>query len=491
MNQTIRFSLNCSEVEIALEDPTRTALELLRYDLRLTGTKEGCAEGDCGACTVVLGALEAGEVVTRAVNACILFAPELDGREVITVEGLRGVDGDLHPVQAAMVEAHGSQCGFCTPGFVMALYAHYLDDAPCDRQSLKDAIAGNLCRCTGYGPILAAGEAMGASGPRRVPDRAAARARLLALQRTEPLEITGRCPATGEPMRYRMPHNTDQLAAMLADTPKATLVAGATDVGLWVTKRHRRLGDVISLSRIPELRRIEESGDALLFGATVPIAEMMERMAPLYPDFGELLRRFGGVQVRASGTIGGNIANGSPIGDSMPALIALGAELVLRKGAARREIPLEDLYIDYGKQACAPGEFVEAVRVTKPREGLVFKAYKISKRFDQDISAVCGAFALEIVGGTVESARICYGGVAAVPKRAHAAEAALAGQRWNEAGVAAAVAALERDFTPISDMRASAGYRMETARNLLRKAWRESGETVPPLRLARADACHG
>jgi len=483
----IRFILNGERVEHRLADPTRTALELLRYDLRRPGTKEGCAEGDCGACTVVIGALAGDDVRYRAVNACILFAAELDGAEVITVEGLHGAKGGLHPVQQAMVETHGSQCGFCTPGFVMALYAHYLSDAPRDRQTLKDAIAGNLCRCTGYGPILAAGERMGEIAPRAEPDRQAAADRLRALRRDAPLRIAGRCPATGAPKRYEAPRTADEFAAMLDAAPEATILAGGTDVGLWVTKQHRRLDHVISITGVTDLNFVRETGEEIVIGAGATYSDLHDTLARHYPDFGELLRRLGAVQVRNSGTMGGNIANGSPIGDSMPPLIALGATLVLRHDDRRREMPLEDYFIDYGRQDRRPGEFVAEIRLPKPHAGLVFHCDKISKRFDQDISAVCSAVALTLADGRIAIARICYGGMAATPKRARHAEAALAGSLFNEDGIRAAMAALEQDYAPISDMRASADYRLSVAKNLLYKSWLRAGAKGGDLRLARAD----
>ena len=488
----IRFILNGEQVAHRLTDPTRTALELLRYDLRRTGTKEGCAEGDCGACTVVIGMLTGDDDIRyRAVNACILFAPELDGKEVITVEGLRGADGGPHPVQQAMVEMHGSQCGFCTPGFVMALYAHDLSGGARDRQSLKDAIAGNLCRCTGYGPILAAGERMGEIAPSAVPDRAQAVVRLQALRRDGSLRIEGTCPATGAPKTYEAPRSADELAAMLDAAPDATILAGGTDVGLWVTKQHRRLDHVISITGVSDLNYVREDGDAIVIGAGATYSDLYDMLARHYPDFGELLRRLGAVQVRNSGTMGGNIANGSPIGDSMPPLIALGATLVLRRGDARRAMPLEDYFIDYGKQDRRPGEFVAEIRLPKPQPGLVFHCDKISKRFDQDISALCGAVALQVEDGRIATARICYGGMAATPKRARHAEAVLAGAPMAEHSFQAAMTALEQDYAPISDMRASADYRLKVAKNLLYKAWLRAGAATGDLRLARAETING
>ncbi|MCW5760219.1 MAG: xanthine dehydrogenase small subunit, partial [Phenylobacterium sp.] len=353
MARPIRFLLDGEVRELAADiDPTLTVLNLLRYHLRRTGTKEGCAEGDCGACTVVLGELAGERVRFRAVNACILFAPMLDGRALYTVESL-GREGALHPVQQAMVDLHGSQCGFCTPGFVMSLYAHQREGAPTDAQSLKDALAGNLCRCTGYGPILAAGQAMG-----RTPEPDIAEA-LGAIQPAEGLVIQHRG------RRFFAPRSAAELAAILEANPDATVLAGGTDVGLWVTKQQRVLETVVSLNDCADLKAVEDLGGAIRIGAAVRYADAHAALAALHPEFGELLRRLGGLQVRNLGTICGNIANGSPIGDMPPALIATGATLVLRKGGARRELPLEAYFLAYGRQDRAPGEFVEAVIAPK------------------------------------------------------------------------------------------------------------------------------
>jgi xanthine dehydrogenase small subunit len=461
MARPIRFLLDGEVRELAADtDPTLTVLNLLRYHLRRTGTKEGCAEGDCGACTVVLGEMESGAVRFRAVNACILFTPMLDGRALFTVESL-GREGALHPVQQAMVDAHGSQCGFCTPGFVMSLYAAQRSGAATN--SLKDALAGNLCRCTGYGPILAAGAAMGAS-PDAANDAALAKA-LRAIQPAEGLAMAHRGRS------FFAPRSGDELADLYAAHPHATILAGGTDVGLWVTKQQRVLETVISLNDAADLRTVEDLGDSLRIGAAVRYADAHEALAGLHPQFGELLRRLGGLQVRNLGTICGNIANGSPIGDMPPALIAAGATLVLRKGAERRELPLEDYFLAYGKQDRAPGEFVEAVVVRKPAADRVFRIDKLSKRFDQDISAVCAGISIRVADGRVTDARIAFGGMAATPKRAAAAEAALTGQPWTWTSIGKAADALASDFTPISDMRASAAYRLEAAQNLLRRAY--------------------
>jgi xanthine dehydrogenase small subunit len=481
VGRPIRFLLDGEVRELAAPDPTLTVLNLLRYDLRRTGTKEGCAEGDCGACTVVLGELEGERVRFRAVNACILFAPMLDGRALFTVESLSR-DSGLHPIQQAMVETHGSQCGFCTPGFVMSLYAHQREGGATDSTSLKEALAGNLCRCTGYGPILAAGQAMGSD-----PQCAEVEPLAVALKAIQPVEDLA---LEHKGRRFLAPRSLDSFAAAVAENPDATILAGATDVGLWVTKQDRVLPTVISVGEVAELRRIEDLGDRLRIGAAVRYAEARAALTELHPEFGELLRRLGGAQVRNAGTVCGNIANGSPIGDMPPALIAAGASVVLRKGAESRELPLETYFLAYGKQDRRPGEFVEAVVVRKPEAGRVFRIYKLSKRFEQDISAVCAGISVGLQDGRVTEARLAFGGMAATPKRAAAAEGALAGQPWTEATVREAMAALASDFSPIDDMRASAAYRLAAAQNLLLRAFLESG-TQAPARITELEPLDG
>jgi xanthine dehydrogenase small subunit len=431
--------------------PTTTVLEFLREQLGRTGTKEGCAEGDCGACTVVVGELDGDAVKWRAVNACILFLPMIDGKAVMTVESLSR-DGTLHPVQRAMADGHGSQCGFCTPGFVMSLYGRSIGALGTEGIPVKDVIAGNLCRCTGYGPILAAGEAH--------PPRPADDGDTVSLLRSIAPARAGR--------GWFAPKTSDELADLLIEHPDARIVAGATDVGLWVTKGLKALGTSIFIGDVADLRSIEEGSDVLTIGAAVRYSEAKDALAALHPDLAELVRRIGGLQVRNAGTIGGNIANGSPIGDMPPALIALGAELVLRRGSARRSLPLESYFLAYGKQDRQPGEFVESVRIPRPVAGTRIRIVKLSKRFDSDISALCGAFAIRLEEGRIAEARIAFGGMAGIPARAPACEAALTGKPWCEATLAAAAEALGQDYRPLSDLRGSAGYRLAAAVNLVR-----------------------
>jgi len=460
---SIRFLLNGKPRDVAA-DSLVTLLDWLREEARLTGTKEGCNEGDCGACTVMVTDPDG---TSRALNACILFMGQLEGRAVRTIEGIAGPGGEMHPVQDAMVAHHGSQCGFCTPGFVVSMAVAHLNG----RRDHDDQLAGNLCRCTGYAPIVRAAEAA-AGAP--VPDWM--RADAAALAEGAVGEHAG-APRNRPPYA---PESADALAEWYAEHPDATLIAGATDVGLWVTKGLRDLAPLAFLNQCTDLRGIVADAETIRIGAMTNLTEVGEFFADRHPSLAEMIRRYGSVQVRNAATLGGNIANGSPIGDSPPALIALGAVLHLRKGNARREMPLEAFFLDYGKQDRAPGEFVEAVSVPVQPDRLA--CYKLSKRFDQDISAVCGCFNVTVEDGVVTAARIAFGGMAGVPKRAAAVEAALTGQPWSEATVGAAQTAFAQDFTPLSDMRASAAYRLRAAEGMLTRYFRESmGDAVSVL----------
>jgi len=487
MSDTIRFLLDGEVHAVKCIDPNATLLNYLRYELARTGTKEGCAEGDCGACTVVVGELVGDSVRYRAVNACILFLATLDGKELLTVESLKGKGGGLHPVQAALVETHGSQCGFCTPGFVMSLYALYLKGQPSSKAEIEDALAGNLCRCTGYGPIIDAATRMFEIGADDLPDVAVKTRSLRRVKRGVTLEINGKSTLTGARLNYYAPVTIDGLANIYHANPEATLLAGGTDVGLWVTKQHRELSTLIYLGDVEGLKEINDLGDVIEIGAGASYSDAIDVLGRLYPDMGAVMRRIGSTQIRNSGTLGGNIANGSPIGDMPPLLIAAGALICLRFGTEVRTVTLEDYFISYGVQDRAPGEFLEKIILPKPAAGLGYYAYKLSKRFDQDISAVCAAFAVILEGETVTKARLAYGGMAATPMRAKNAEAALVGKPFDRASIEAAMAALAEDFTPLSDMRASAGYRMQSAQNLLMKMYLEKlGGTKTHVLVAEA-----
>jgi xanthine dehydrogenase small subunit len=469
----LRFLLNGEAVTVTGVPPQTTLLEFLREHRGLCGTKEGCAEGDCGACTVVLAEAEGPGLAWKPVNACIRFLPSVAGKAVFTVESLQASDGTLHPVQRALVDHHGSQCGFCTPGFAMSLFGLYKNASRPSRQAVEDALSGNLCRCTGYRPIVAAAHAMYAAAPPATDDaRLAASLAAVATPGTLAYESHGR--------RWWSPRTVDELAALLAGHPDARIVAGATDVGLWVTKHHRDVGDIVHTGEVAELRAVRRTPSHLCIGAAATLTDAFDALDGSWPELREAWTRFASVPIRNSGTLGGNVANGSPIGDSMPALIALGATVVLRRGGATREMDLADLYLGYQKTALQPGEFVLEIRVPMRRDKLLVRAYKVSKRYDQDISAVFACFALQVDAGVVASARIGCGGVAPVPKRATATEAAIVGKPWDEATVDAAVRELDREFSPIDDMRASAAYRRAALGNLLRRFWLET--SAPQVR---------
>lgn len=459
---------------VALTDVgvNETLLDYLRLRRAASGTKEGCAEGDCGACTVALGSVRDGVLSYEPVNACIQLLGMIDGKELVVIEDLSNGDGDLHPVQDAMLRHHGSQCGFCTPGIVMSLFTLYHGTDRADRQGVNDFLAGNLCRCTGYRPIVDAGREACAGAP---DDKFSAR-RDQAIAQLAALDDGADLFIGDEASFFAAPATLDALADLYARHTDAVIVAGATDVGLWITKQLRHLPKVIHLGRVAGLADIRRTGEGCHIGAGATYAMAEGALSAIDPDLGEMLRRIGAKQIRAAGTVGGNIANGSPIGDTPPALIVLDARLHLRRGGESRSLALEDYFIDYGKQDRRPGEFVTGVDVPVLAADAVFRCYKISKRFDQDISAVLGAFKFKLADGRIVAARVAFGGMAAIPKRAAATEAALAGLSLSDpAAWAAAQDALAEDYQPIDDMRASAAYRLQTAQALLLKALHEVG----------------
>jgi xanthine dehydrogenase small subunit len=476
--QAVRFLHQGKVHAVTPRAPTRTVLEWLREDARCTGTKEGCAEGDCGACMVVVGELDAqGTLLLKPVNSCIQFLPTLHGKALFTVEDVAGAGGSLHPVQQALVDHHGSQCGFCTPGFVMSLWASYqrhqgASQAP-SRQQLADELSGNLCRCTGYRPILDAAQRMFDLPPAALDHRAVAAA-LQGLRADVPTVNLG---------HFHVPHTLQELAALRLAKPHALLLAGSTDVGLWVTKQFRPISELIYLGGVAELQRVEVNDSHIHIGAGACLEDAWRALAVEWPTLRDVWLRFASLPIRSVGTMGGNVANGSPIGDSAPVLMALGAQIVLRQGERVREMALDDFYVDYMKNRLEPGEFVQALRVPRPNHrgarAQQLQVYKISKRFDCDISAVCAALAIELQGEHIVDVRLAFGGMAATVRRAAVAEAALRGGPWDETRLQQAQAALAFDFTPLSDMRASAAYRLQVAQNLLRRFWLQTRAHQP------------
>ncbi len=483
----IRFFFRGQIQEVRDQPPSTSVLRWLRESADACGTKEGCAEGDCGACTVLVGELDAqGRLQLRNINACIQFLPMLDGKALFTVEDL-GAARQPNPVQQALVDCHGSQCGFCTPGFAMSLQAiyeaHQAAGTRPSRQQLADGLAGNLCRCTGYRPILDAGEQMFEAPVQRL-DRAPAEAALRQLLQDPPLAYEALDPAQQAPRQFHAPRSVEDLAALRLQHPDARLLAGATDVGLWINKQHRDVGTLISTLGVQAMKQVRaeplsDGRPALHIGAAVSLEDAWSALVEHLPSLRELWLRFASPPVRHAGTLGGNIANGSPIGDGAPALIALGAEIVLRRGAVQRRLPLQDFYLDYMKNALQPGEFIESLHVPLPDASWQLRGYKIAKRYDSDISAVCAVFALRTDQGQVLEARLVYGGMAGIVRRADQAEAALLGRAWDEQAMQAAAAALPQDFQPLSDLRASAAYRMQVAQNLLRRFWLETRADSP------------
>jgi len=491
----IRFHHRGRIVEVGDVHPTRSVLDWLREDAACTGTKEGCNEGDCGACTVVIGELPGAStapssivqgLALRSVNACIQFLPTLDGKALFSVEDLKRRDGTLHPVQQSMVDCHGSQCGFCTPGIVMSLWSTY--ERHCERgstptrQQLADELSGNLCRCTGYRPIVDAGVRMFEAPPARL-DTAPVIAALRAIASREtfvyaaPHPTAPRTAQGAAPVhRFQAPRTIEALAELVQAHPQARILAGSTDIGLWVNKGLRDLPEIISTGEVDELKRVEpNAGSGLTIHAGASLEDAWAAICRRHPEFTDLWLRFSSLPIRNAGTMGGNVANGSPIGDAPPALIALDATVVLRLGQRVRRMPLADFYIDYMKNHLEAGEFVLAIELPRLPAARQVRGYKISKRYDCDISAVCGAFAIELdARGQVCEVRLVYGGMAGIVKRAAGAERAMLGQPWSEATLRAAQTALDADFTPLTDMRASKAYRTQIARNLLERLWLET-----------------
>ncbi len=464
----IQFILNNEEVELADIRPHDTLLDFLRLRRGLTGTKEGCAEGDCGACTVLVGKRTHGGVRYESVNACIRLMPSLHGVHIVTVEHLASETHGLHPVQKAMVDQHGSQCGFCTPGIVMSLYDAWINQTTDDLADTETALQGNLCRCTGYEAIIKAAKSAAEHRPCAKTD-AIIRDQSKIADRLEQIHAArSAIHLAADGANSLIPGTVAELLEILHREPEATLIAGGTDVGLWVTKQMHAISPAVFIGHMDALRQIETTDAEISIGAAVTFADLKTPFAALAPSLAALIDRIGGPQVRHMGTIGGNIGNGSPIGDLAPALITLDARVELLSAAGARLMPLEDYFIAYGRQDRRPGEFIRSIRLPRSLQSRHFAVYKVSKRRDEDISAVCAAFALTLdPDGTVTRFRSAYGGMAGTPKRASGLEAALTGAVWSRETAQAAAQMLDHDFQPLSDWRASAEYRRLTAKNLV------------------------
>lgn len=470
-NSTVRFLLNNDLVTIENIDPNLTVLQYLREIQFNTGTKEGCASGDCGACTVVLAELDqdnAKQLHYKSINSCITFVGNLHSKQLITVEDLKN-GAKLHHAQQTIVDNHGSQCGFCTPGFVMSSFALHKHNQTPNRAEVLEALAGNLCRCTGYRSII---EAAITSSIGSDEDSFAKHYQQTVSTLTE-LQKLPAPSLTGNDHHFVAPKNIDELAIELTNEPNSTLVAGGTDLALSVTQNLATIDKLVYLGNVKELTTITETATEIVIGSALPYSQFIDILHHYYPDLGDMIERIGSKQVRNTGTLGGNVGNASPIGDMPPALIALGATMTLHVQGQERTILVEDYFVDYKKTVLKPAEFIKSIQIPKPIAGQTLKLYKISKRFDDDISAVLAAFFIETNADKITKVRLAFGGMAAIPKRAPAAEAVLLGNSLSKEIVTQAKAALATDFQPMSDVRASDRYRMTVAQNLIEKCYLE------------------
>jgi len=466
----IKFVHEDKIIEISNPDPNETVLNYIRTKLQKTGTKEGCAEGGCGACTVVLGELKNNDINYVAVNSCITFLPTLTGKQLILVEDLISKDNSLHPVQEAMVKYHGSQCGFCTPGFVMSLFSMFKNYSKLKKDIIQDSIAGNLCRCTGYKPIIKAAKSLSTKNKNDHfhKNKKATISQLRKIQ-NESIAIYRK----GK--KYYAPLYVSELKKILKKNINSQLLSGGTDLSLVVTKDRKDINSIIYMNSIKELNYIKNNNEYIEVGATTPLNEFELYIKKYYPDFNKILKRYGSIQIRNVATIAGNIATASPIGDNLPLLLALDSKVVLQGIKKDKIISINDFFINYRKTKLKPGQFIHSIRIPIIAEN-IFKAYKISKRFDDDISSVCAAFNLIIKNKKITNVKIAYGGMAAIPKRATYCERVLLNSSITREVIDKAKNALEKDFIPISDMRASAKYRRIVAKNLLEKCFLEINE---------------
>lgn len=446
-----------------------TVLDYLRGTERLTGTKEGCAEGDCGACTIVMAKPGADGTRYEAVNSCLMLVPQLAGCDVLTIEGLAARDGALHPVQSALVDADATQCGFCTPGFAMAMFAFSQDGSARDDETIHEALAGNLCRCTGYRPIVEACRKL----------EPAPAGCLEHVQGSDTLPLNEDVAHRGGDQTFYVPTSLDALSALRAQNPDAILLGGGTDLGLRVSKEREAFPAVIWTGAVAELKRLRDKDGAVEIGGAVTYSQALPLLDRHFPSFAALVRRIGSRQIRNLGTFAGNLATASPIGDTIPCLLALNAEVALRSQTGARSLPVEQFITGYRKTALQPGEFIESIRIPVPREDRIFKAYKLSKRFDQDISTLVAAFYLAVEGGVVRDTRAAFGGMAAQTARARHVEASLIGKAWTAEAVADIDVVIAQDFRPMNDHRGGAEYRLRAAANLVRRLQAETSSSQP------------
>ena len=466
-SSNIEFVYQDRIFEVKDPDSNETLLNYIRTKLKKTGTKEGCAEGGCGACTVVLGELQNNEISYRAINSCITFLPTLQGKQLILVEDLISKEGSLHPVQQAMVSYHGSQCGFCTPGFVMSLFSMFKKHSKFKDDEIKDSIAGNLCRCTGYQPIIKAAKSL--KNKNKIDHFTKNKKNTINLLK----KINNRSIVIyNKGKKYFAPRYVQELKKILKKNIDANFLSGGTDLSLSVTKERKDISSIIYMNSIRELNYIKNNNKYIEIGASTPLIELESYIKKYYPDFTKILKRYGSPQIRNVATVAGNIATASPIGDCLPLLLSLNAQIVLQDLKKTKILFLDNFYVSYRKTNLKKGQFISSIRIPLFK-GNIFKSYKVSKRFDDDISSVCAAFNLEIVKNKVQRARIAYGGMAVIPKRAIYCEKILSNSLVTDEIIDKAKRALEKDFKPISDMRASRLYRMEVAKNLLEKCFAE------------------
>ena len=467
-SSTIKFLYNEKILELKNPDPNQTILNYVRTELKKTGTKEGCAEGGCGACTVVIGELNNNnDLQYKAVNACIAFLPILNGKQLLVVEDLVSKNGELHPVQKAMVKYHGSQCGFCTPGFVMSLFSMYKNHVSFNDEVIKDSISGNLCRCTGYRPIVDAAKSLNKIN--KIDKFSKNKKKIISLLK----KINSKSIfITNENKKYFSPKTIKDLKKIIKKYPNSNFLSGGTDLSLKVTKERDDLYNIINLKDIRELNFIKKNKNFIEVGAATPLIEFENYIKDYYSDFNSVLKRYGSVQIRNVATIGGNIATASPIGDTLPILLSLNAKLVIENKKNKKILSINDFFISYRKTKLKKGEFIHSIRIPIYKNN-IFKAYKISKRFDDDISSLCGSFNLEINNNKIKNIFIAFGGMAETPKRAKKCEKILKNKNLSIESFLNAGDNLEKDFSPISDMRATKNYRMEVAKNLFIKCFYE------------------